>query len=130
MNIDSVMERPIVAATRKATCREIAIYMLLGGYSGIPINEPDGSVVGMVTEFDLIRALRADQDLENTAADEVMSREVISVSQGASVESAMEMFDTKRILLLPVLRKERMVGMVSRTGLLRAAVEPQFMRFD
>ena len=116
MNIDSVMERPIVAATRKATCREIAIYMLLGGYSGIPINEPDGSVVG--------------KDLENTAAGEVMSREVISLSQGASVESAMEIFDTKRILLLPVLKNERMVGMVSRTGLLRAAVEPQFMRFD
>ena len=50
MNASDVMNTPIVAASIGASAREIALYMLLGGFSGVPSLEHDGSLAGIVTE--------------------------------------------------------------------------------
>ena len=48
MNAADVMNTPIVAATTKASAREIARYMLLGGCSGGPIRESGRKSAGRV----------------------------------------------------------------------------------
>ncbi len=128
MNASDVMNTPIVAASQKATAREIALYMLLGGFSGVPIAERDGSLVGIVTELDLLRALRAGKNLEQTCASEIMSRNVVTVDVSTSLDEIMEVLDSEHILRVPVMKDGMMVGIVSRPDLLRAVVEPQFMR--
>jgi CBS domain-containing protein len=128
MKARDVMNTPIVAASTMAAAREVAVYMLLGGFSGVPIAEGDGCLVGIVTELDLIRALRAGKSLETTHVTEIMTREVVSVDVDASVEEIMEILDSERILRVPVTEDGKTVGIVSRPDLLRAAVEPQLMR--
>lgn len=123
-----VMNTPIVAASTMAAAREVAVYMLLGGFSGVPIADGDGSLVGIVTELDLIRALRAGKSLETTRVSEIMTREVVTVDVSAPVEEIMEILDSERILRVPVTENGKTVGIVSRPDLLRAAVEPQLMR--
>lgn len=123
-----VMNTPIVAASTMAAAREVAVYMLLGGFSGVPIADGDGSLVGIVTELDLIRALRAGKSLETTRVSEIMTREVVAVDVSAPVEEIMEILDNERILRVPVMEHGKTVGIVSRPDLLRAAVEPQLMR--
>lgn len=129
MNALDVMNTPIVAASTAASGREIALYMLLGGFSGVPIADGDGSLVGIVTERDLLRALRDGRPLDQTKASEIMTPEVITVDASTSVEEIMDILDSERILRVPVIQDGRMVGIVSRPDLLRAAVEPQFVRF-
>jgi CBS domain-containing protein len=123
-----IMNTPIVAASTMAAAREVAVYMLLGGFSGVPIAEGDGSLVGIVTELDLIRALRAGKSLETTRVSEIMTREVVTVDVSAPAEEIMEILDSERILRVPVTEGGRTVGIVSRPDVLRAAVEPQLMR--
>lgn len=123
------MTRPVVAASRTATARDVAIYMLLGGFSGVPITDPDGAVVGIVTELDIIRALRSGKRLDATAVTEIMTPAVITVDANAPIEKVMELLDTERILRVPVVKAGRMVGVVSRPDVLRALVEPEFIRF-
>jgi CBS domain-containing protein len=123
-----IMNTPIVAASTMAAAREVAVYMLLGGFSGVPIAEGDGSLVGIVTELDLIRALRAGKSLETTRVSEIMTREVVTVDVSAPAEEIMEILDSERILRVPVTENGKTVGIVSRPDLLRAAVEPQLMR--
>lgn len=128
MKAHDIMNTPIVAASRKAATREVALYMLLGGFSGVPIAEPDGSLAGIVTELDLIRALRAGKSLDTTPVEEIMTSMVLTVDVEADVEEIMEVLVTERILRVPVMRAGKIVGIVSRSDLLRAAVQPQFMR--
>lgn len=128
MNALDVMNTPIVAASPVASAREIALYMLLGGFSGVPIAERDGSLVGIVTELDLLRAVRAGKPLEHTPASEIMTHDVVTVDVTTSVEEIMETLDSEHILRVPVMKDGAMVGLVSRPDLLRAAVEPQFVR--
>ena len=129
MNASDIMNTPIVAASTRASAREVALYMLLGGFSGVPIAESDGTLAGIITELDLIRALRAGKPLDRTLASEIMTHKVVTVEENASLEEIMEILDSERILRVPVMKDGRMVGIVSRPDLLRAFVEPQFVRF-
>ena len=128
MNAADVMNTPIVAASTKASAREIALYMLLGGFSGVPILEKDGTLAGIVTEMDLLRAIRKGMSLENTSVDEIMTRDIVTVDVGTPIEEIMKVLESERILRVPVMQAGTMVGIVSRPDLLRAAVEPQFQR--
>ena len=130
MNAIDIMNRPVLAATRSASARDLAIQMLMGGFSGIPITERDGALVGLVSELDIIRALRAGKPLDTVTAAEIMTTEVITVNADATVEEIMEIMDTKCIVRVPVLEDGKLVGVVSRPDVLRAALEPKFMRFS
>ena len=128
MRARDVMNTPIIAASPNASAREVALYMLLGGFSGVPIAEPDGSLAGIVTELDLIRALRAGQSLDTIQVGEIMTTHVITVDIEADIEEIMQLLDTERILRVPVMKSGKVVGIVSRPDLLRAVVQPQFIR--
>ncbi len=130
MNAIDIMNRPVLAAAKSTSARDLAIQMLMGGFSGIPITDRDGTVVGLVSELDIIRALRAGKPLDNVPAAEIMTAEVITVNVDATVEEIMEIMDTKQIVRVPVLEDGKLVGVVSRPDVLRAAIEPKFMRFS
>ena len=130
MNAIDIMNRPVLAAAKSTSARDLAIQMLMGGFSGIPITERDGALVGIVSELDIIRALRAGKPLDTITAAEIMTAEVITVNVDATVEEIMEIMDTKQIVRVPVLEDGKLVGVVSRPDVLRAAIEPKFMRFS
>lgn len=125
-----IMNRPVVAAAAATSARDIAIQMLMGGFSGMPITDRGGKVIGIVSELDLIRALRFGKPLDATAAEEIMTREVITVDVATSVEDVMEILDTKRIVRVPVTEDGRLVGVISRPDVLRAFIEPKFTTFS
>ena len=130
MNAIDIMNRPVLAAAKSTSARDLAIQMLMGGFSGIPITERDGALVGIVSELDIIRALRAGKTLDSITAAEIMTAAVITVNIDATVEEIMEIMDTKQIVRVPVLEDGKLVGVVSRPDVLRAAIEPKFMRFS
>ena len=43
MKARDIMGRPVVAAAKTTTARDVAIQMLMGGFSGMPITERDGA---------------------------------------------------------------------------------------
>ena len=128
MKAIDVMNTPIVAASCKASAREVALYMLLGGFSGVPIVTADGALVGIVTELDLLRAVQEDKPLEDVNVSDIMTREVVTVNVDTPVVEIMKIFASERILRVPVMKGNKIVGVVSRPDLLRAAVEPYFIR--
>jgi len=130
MKARDVMNRPVVAAARTTTARDVAIQMLMGGFSGMPVTERDGDVVGIVTELDLIRALRAGKSLDSTRTEDIMTRDVITVDVEAPVEEVMEIMDSHRIVRVPVTEDGKLVGVVSRPDILRGFIEPKFWTFS
>jgi CBS domain-containing protein len=102
----------------------------VGGYSGVPVTDHLGTVTGIVSELDIIRAIRAHKALETTTAEEIMSSDVVSVDVSASVEDVMEVIDTKHVVRVPVTENGKLVGVISRPDVLRAFLEPKFMTYS
>lgn len=130
MKAHDIMNRPVVAAADSTTVRDVAIQMLMGGYSGLPITDRAGAVAGMVSEHDVIHAIRAGKALETTTARDVMTRDVVTVDVGATVDDVMEILDERKFVRVPVTEDGKLVGIISRPDVLRAFLEPKFMSFS
>jgi CBS domain-containing protein len=124
-----IMTRPVVAASRTTTARDLAIQMFLGGFSGMPVTERDGSIIGLVSEFDIIRAARQGKTLATTMAEEIMTRDVITVDIDTPLEEVADTLEREKFLRLPVTERGKLVGVISRPDILRWLVEPNFMTF-
>lgn len=125
-----IMVQPVVAVGKTTTARDVAIQMFLGGFSGMPVAERGGKMIGIVTEFDIIKAIRAGKKTESTPAEEIMTTDVISVDADANVDDVMQILETAHVLRVPVTENGRLVGVIARPDILRAFVEPNFMEFS
>ena len=124
-----IMTQPAVAASRTTTARDIAIQMFLGGFSGMPVTERDGTIIGLVTEFDIIRAVRACKPVATTVAEAIMTRDVVTVDVATPLEEVVDVLEKQRFLRVPVIENGCLVGVVSRPDVLRWLIEPNFMTF-
>ena len=127
MRVADVMQRPVYSATPTTTAREVAINLLMSRISGFPIVDQGGALVGIVTELDLIRAIRAGRDLEATLAAEIMTPDVITVDADEDIAAVMETLDTEQIIRLPVTSDGRLVGVIARGDVIRAMLAPHFV---
>jgi len=129
MKAKDIMMRPVIAASKTTWVRDVASQMLIGGFSGMPVTERDGALVGVVTEFDVIRAIRRGRSPEKTTVEEIMTDHVISVDVEATTEEVITLMDTAHILRVPVTKNGRLVGVIARPDILRAYLEPNFKEF-
>ena len=122
MKVRDLMWTHVITAESGSLASHAGIRMTVGKISGLPVVDAEKSLIGMVTEFDLVRALRADTDLAATPVDELMTREVISVEADTSVDVVMEILERERILRVPVISDGNLIGVVSRSDILEAAL--------
>ncbi len=81
----------------------------------------NGSVAGILTETDVLRrVVKNGKDFYQTKLNQIMSCPVESVSFDLSVLDASEIMGEKHIKRLPILKEEKLVGIVTQTDLVRA----------
>ena len=129
MKAAKLMRRPVVAATPRASVRDIAMQLVANGFSGMPVAERDGTVIGVITEADILRALTEGKSLETLAAEDIMTKNVISVDLETPMPDVMKVLQDHHIIRVPVTDRGKLVGIISRIDLIRTVLEPEFMIF-
>ena len=124
-----VMQSPVIAATPQASLRDLAARLITNEFSGMPVADPDGRVVGVITEADIIRVLLEGKHLENLTAAAVMTGPALTVDVKASLEEVMECLEENKIVRVPVTENNKLVGIIARRDAIRAFLEPEFMVF-
>jgi acetoin utilization protein AcuB len=102
-------------------------------YSYLPVVDKSGKVVGMVTEADLVHTSPSSATslsiyemnylLANLKISEVMSSPAVTVSEDAPIEEAARLMIDKGIGCLPVMRGDRLVGVITETDIFKTFVE-------
>lgn len=103
-----------------ASAYQAAMRLLEGSLTGLPVFDRAKKLVGKLTEMDLLKALRIDKDLQRTPVAEIMSAVPPMVSTESSLERAVEIMERQQLLRLPVMKRDRFIGSVTRHDLLRA----------
>jgi len=124
-----IMTRPVVSARKNASARDIALQLLSGLYSGMPVTDENGSVIGVVTEFDLLGQVCEGKALVKLTADDVMSKNPITVDVSASLDDILKTMLDNNIIRLPVTDEGRLVGVIARCDILRTYIEPEFVTY-
>jgi CBS domain-containing protein len=130
MKVSRIMETRVVAAKANATCTSLAQKMLSGFLSGLPVTDDEGHVIGVVTEFDILKVLRNGANGLSKVARDIMTEKPICLDVNQSVEEAIELMTRHHIIRIPVVSGDKLVGIVSRTDVLRAYVKEEFQVFE
>src|SRR5271169_5528103 len=146
MRAMDVMTTNVITVEPNTSVQELATLLSERGISGVPVVDSDNRLVGVVTEGDLLHRAetgterriqrRRSRWLDTFASDqeaardyvkahgrvvrEIMTRDVISVSDTTELADIATLLETKRIKRVPVLRDGKLVGIVSRANLVRA----------
>ncbi|HEX9757500.1 MAG TPA: CBS domain-containing protein [Nitrospiria bacterium] len=129
MKAVQIMQRPVIATTPEASVRDIAFKLVNNGISGMPVVERDGSVRGIVTEADVLRVQLSGKQLEDVKAKDIMSVTPIAIDVEASIDEAKKLLQEYHIIRVPVTQHGKLVGIVSRSDIIRAMLEPEFLTF-
>ena len=138
MRARDVMVRAVVTTSPDTTVEGLARLMINLRISGVPVMNTDGTLVGIVTEGDLLRRVetgterhlpgwsesfssnsRMAAEYVKSHARRVGKREVFTVDEMATLGEVADLLEAKRIKRLPVVRDGKIVGVVSRTDLLK-----------
>lgn len=136
-----IMTTQVVTATPDTSIRHAVEIMLERGVSGLPVVDDTGTLVGIITEGDLLErgelgaTLYLPSSGEPKSADalarafikghswkvgDVMARGVVSVGENTSLGRVAALMIEHHIKRVPFVRDGRLVGIVSRSDLLRA----------
>jgi CBS domain-containing protein len=139
-----VMTPNVVTVDESTSVREVAQILLKWRISAVPVTDTKGRLVGIVSEGDLMRRMESGTErpaLVNLAdssasvvytkahgqlASDVMTREVTTIDEDASLADIAQLLEGRHIKRVPVLRQNKIVGIVSRANLLHglATIEP------
>ncbi len=146
MRAADVMTVNVITVTPDTSIHDLAEQLSRHGISGMPVMGPDGELLGIVSESDLLHraevgTLRRTQRQRSRWFDlfgsetgpardyvkahgrtvgDIMSLDVISVAEDAGLDEVADLMETQRIKRVPVMRDGKMVGIISRANLVRA----------
>lgn len=112
MKVKEMMSSPVIHTGPDTSGAGVAQLLVKNHISAVLIVDEDGAVVGSVSEYDLLA--RSGQ----TARD-VMSTSVISVSEDTDVDDVRALLLDRRISRVPVLAGQQLVGIISRSDIVR-----------
>ena len=88
------------------------------GITGMPVVEDDMTLVGVVSEKDMLRLLY-EESLTNAEVQEFMSHDVVAFDQDDELIDACECLINNHFRRVPVLSEGKLIGIVSRADIIR-----------
>ena len=147
MRAREMMSTPVVTIQPEAPLKELADLMIAHGVSGVPVVDRSGTLLGVVSESDVMERLEgaAEEEQEaglprlltaladvmggtrkiqaRTVAD-LMTTRVVSADPEATVQQLVHLMMTYDINRIPIVETGRLVGIVTRADILRTLVRP------
>ena len=116
--VKDAMSQTVISVPPEATV-ETAIGVLLEyGVSGAPVIDGKGSLCGIITQFQLLEVIY-DPEIKTGRVRDFMTRDVLTVEEDDLLGTAANHFIVHRIRRLPVVRGNQVIGIISRSDLLR-----------
>jgi len=100
----------------RSSIAKVAALLLKTGVGGVPILDDQGRVVGIVTERDFVHFMPSHA---RTKVEGHMTRQVVTATPELSIGEATKQMISKGFRRLPVVDKDRLVGIVTSVDVLR-----------
>ncbi|HET9947964.1 MAG TPA: CBS domain-containing protein [Longimicrobiales bacterium] len=124
--VDDALEPAVHRVSPDTRLGDVVDLMVRKRVGAVPVVGERGEVLGIITSGDVLDQVLRDnpkgdgRPAEALTARDVMTRSVLCVSEGQPLIEAAQMMVNKRVEQLPVVREGLLVGIVTRSKVLRA----------
>lgn len=143
MKIRDLMTQDVLTVAPEASLKEVAAMLVAKGISGMPVRDEDGTVLGVVSEGDIIYKEHDPSEAhygplgwlvdgspdyagriksQALTARRAMTSPAVTISPDETVAQAARLMCERRVNRLPVVEDGRLVGIVTRADLVRAFI--------
>ncbi|MCC6174969.1 MAG: CBS domain-containing protein [Chloroflexi bacterium] len=112
MRVKDIMTAPVICAPADTPVPDVARLLTKHGISAVPVTDEHGFVIGLVSEYDVLAR-------SGEAARDIMSAGIVTVSEDTDIDEVRFLLVERRIKRVPVLAGHRLVGIVSRSDIIR-----------
>jgi CBS domain-containing protein len=147
MKVQDVMKKDVIAIKKGTSYKEVAEILLKNKISGAPVVDEEGKLIGVVSEKDLFRAIypgykefyeapesvldfekleREAKSAGDKKVEEFMSSRLITASPDTPILKIGALMIATGIHRVPVVKDDKLVGMVSRRDVYRAILKERF----
>ena len=148
LTAQDIMTSTVITVAEDANVRELAALFLSNNISGAPVVNGQGTVVGVVTESDLIfqnkkvhlptavaildaflfleSPGKTEKELKKIAASrvgDICSRELISVTPETGLDELATLMAEKKVHTLPVMQGDTLVGIIGKSDIIRTIAQ-------
>jgi CBS domain-containing protein len=118
--------RKVLTISKDQSVIQALILMSENNIGAIIIVDNNDFPIGIFSERDYARKIiLKGKSSKNILLDEVMTKELITVTREYKIEQCMEIMNEKRIRHLPVLENKKIVGIISIRDVLKIIMEEQ-----
>ena len=113
------MTKNVVSVKKDTPIYEALELLRKNDITGMPVIEDDMTLVGVITEKDVLRLFYADSDDQNKTVEFFMTQPAVSFGMSESLESVCDFLLVKYFRRVPVVStKGKLVGIISRPDII------------
>ena len=116
---------------------DVVVNKLLVNYPALPVVNDDREVVGIVSEYEVLDALKEHRTIHEFSAESIMScghaehvgacAEPLTIPMNTPIDDVAMTFYEKRVSILPVVDdKKKLIGIIARKNIIIAMAEHGF----
>ncbi len=124
LKVKDVMTKDVVSVKKETPIYEAMEIMRKKDITGMPVIEDDMTLVGVITEKDVLRLFYADGDEKNQTVAFFMTRPAVSYRENENLRSVCDFMMINYFRRVPVVSKQgKLVGIISRPDIIDYILE-------
>ncbi len=118
-----IMSHPVKTVTPETTMEEAFKLLMRFGFSGLPVVNGEGRIVGLIARRDVEKAVH--HGLRQAPVRSFMSTDLVTVEPDASLVEVRNLMVERDVGRIPVVKNGRILGIITRSDVLRALHEKE-----
>ncbi len=124
LKVKDVMTKDVISVKKETPIYEAMEIMRKKDITGMPVIEDDMTLVGVITEKDVLRLFYADGDEKNQTVGFFMTRPAVSYRENENLRSVCDFMMINYFRRVPVVSKQgKLVGIISRPDIINYILE-------
>lgn len=129
LKAEQFMQDAVYCYDVNTTCEQVTREMTAGGFGSVPIVNEEGRLVGIVTEYDLLKAIMEEKSLSALKTGDIMTQNPLTVTPDTTAPELVRLLEEYHHIRLPVVNAEgKLMGIVARRDILEGYVKATTLR--
>ncbi len=119
----TVMTTQVITVGKKTPLYEAITILLENDVTGLPVVDDDMTLVGIITEKDILKSLSMLDD-DSATVDDFMTNEVVSFDQDEDIIAICECLVNNHFRRVPIVSHGKLTGIISRRDIIKYILDP------
>ena len=116
LTVSQIMEDAVFTCSPLTVGVAVAKMLTDRNFGSVPVVDENRTLVGLISEFDLLKAMTNGKDLRTVMAGEIMTLEedLVTVTEDTPIMNLVKILQESHLIRVPVVKGKTLVGIVAR----------------